>query len=313
MPKLRTLTSGASPRHHFGAEVRRAREAAGMSQAELGDLVPCDKATVSRIEVGLLVPDRHFAAVCATALSNEWFIRFWDDSQEWGTAIFPPSLSEFTAYEAEATTLWLCEHSLIPGLLQTQSYALATLERHPDTPPEQAAERAAARIARQAVLARDRPPRVWVLIDEQALYREVASAAVMADQMRHLGKVARLPHVIVQLLPKKGANVGLSGAFAVAETHEATVAYLNHQADSTTTDSPATIALVCGRFDWLRTEAYRGSESLAMIDEAERIWASSVQSTPGASPLTAIPAVTALRPPAPTGSSRSGTPPTGAA
>lgn len=39
------LTPGASPMHHFGAEVRLAREAAGMSQSELGALVPCDKAT----------------------------------------------------------------------------------------------------------------------------------------------------------------------------------------------------------------------------------------------------------------------------
>jgi hypothetical protein len=50
MPRIRTLTPGASPNHFFGSEVRRAREAAGMSQAELGALVPCDKSVVSRIE-----------------------------------------------------------------------------------------------------------------------------------------------------------------------------------------------------------------------------------------------------------------------
>ena len=58
----------------------------------------------------------------------------------------------------------------------------------------------------------------------------------------------------------------------VAETPETTVAYLEHQADATTTDSPATVALLCSRFDWLRTEAYRGSESLALIEEMAEKW-----------------------------------------
>jgi hypothetical protein len=237
--------------------------------------VPCDKSTVSRIEAGLTSPDRHFAERCAHAFRNDWFTRFWDDSQRWGAALFPESLREFAAYEAEAVTLWLYQHSVIPGLVQVEDYARPVLERHPYTTREQAAERAARRIARQSVLERDRPPTVWVLIDEQVMDREVASAQVMADQMRHLAKVARLPHVTVQLIPKKGANVGLSGAFMVAETPETTVAYLEHQADATTTDSPATVALLCSRFDWLRTEAYRGSESLTLIEEAAERWETS--------------------------------------
>jgi transcriptional regulator with XRE-family HTH domain len=261
--------------HHFGAEVRRAREAAGLTCAQLGDLVPCDKATVSRIEAGLLSPDRHFAEVCAHTFDNNWFIRFWDDSQTWGAAVFPQSVREYTAYEAQAVTLWMYEHSLIPGLFQIEAYALATLERHPGVTSEQVTERAAARVARRAVLERDRPPTVWVLIDEQALYREVAPAQVMADQMRHLAKIARLPHVTIQLIPKKGANLGLSGAFAVVETPDTAVAYLNHQADSTTTDSPATVAHLCDKFDSLRTEAFRGSESLVLIEEAAERWESS--------------------------------------
>jgi len=158
---------------------------------------------------------------------------------------------------------------------QAEPVARSVLERHPDNAPEQAAERAALRIARQSVLKRTHPPKVWVLIDEQVLDREVAPANVMADQMRHLAKVAGLPHVTVQLIPKKGANVGLSGAFTVAETPETTVAYLDHQADATTTDSPATVALLCSRFDSLRTEAYRGSESLNLLEEAAERWETS--------------------------------------
>lgn len=274
MPRGKLLTPGVSPAHHFGAEARRAREAKGMTQSELGELVPCDKATVSRTEAGLTAPDESFARACDTAFPEMqgWFLRFWKDSQTWGAALFPQSLREFAAYEAEALTLWAFEHSLIPGLLQVEAYALAVLERHPDTTPEQAAERAAARIARQAVLDRDRPPKFWVLMDESALHREVAPPKVMAEQLEHLADMARRTNVTIQLIPAKGAHVGLSGAFAVAETPDTTVAYINHAADSMTTDSPATVGLVCSRFDSLRTEAFRGSESLILIEEAAERW-----------------------------------------
>src|ERR1700758_1607049 len=56
MPGKRGLDPGASPLHFFGAEVRRDREAAGMTLAELGAMVPCDASTVSRIESGQLSP-----------------------------------------------------------------------------------------------------------------------------------------------------------------------------------------------------------------------------------------------------------------
>jgi transcriptional regulator with XRE-family HTH domain len=276
MPRGRTLTPGASPAHHFGSEVRRAREAAGMTQSELAQLVPCDTATVSRVETGVTFPpDDAFARACSATFANEWFLRFWKDSQTWGADAFPQSLREFAAYEAEAVTLWACEHSLVPGLLQVEDYALACLERHPDTLPEQAAERAAARIARQSVLERDRPPRFWVLVDESALHREVGGPKVMAAQMQRLAEMARWPNITVQLLSMKGAHVGLSGGFVVAETPEITVAYLDHQADAMTVDSPATVALLCSRFDSLRTEAYRGSESLMLIEEAADRWTGS--------------------------------------
>jgi transcriptional regulator with XRE-family HTH domain len=274
MARGKALTPGASPAHHFGSEVRHAREAKGMTQTELGELIPCDKATVSRTEAGLTAPDEAFARTCDTAFPEMqgWFWRFWKDSQTWGAAVFPQSLREFAAYEAEALTLWAFEHSLIPGLLQLEAYALAVLERHPDTTPDQAAERAGARIARQAVLDREQPPKFWVLMDESALHREVAPPKVMAEQMTHLADMARRPNVTIQLIPGKAAHVGLSGAFAVAETPETTVAYIDHAADAMTTDSPAIVATVQSRFDSLRTEAFRGSESLALIEEAAERW-----------------------------------------
>jgi hypothetical protein len=245
-----------------------------MTQTELGDQVPCDKATVSRVESGQL-PEEAFARACDSAFPEMqgWFWRFWKDSQTWG-AVFPQSLREFAAYESEAVTLWAFEHSLVPGLLQVEEYAVAVLARHPDTTSEQAVERAAARMDRQSVLDRSKPPKFWVLMDESVLYREVAPPKVMADQMGHLATMAERVNITVQLISKRGAHVGLSGAFAVAETPDTVVAYIDHAADAMTTDSPTMVGTVCSRFDSLRTEAYRGSESLILIQEAAERWTS---------------------------------------
>ena len=61
MPGKRDLDPEMSPLHFFGAEVRRAREAAGVTLADLGAMVPCDASTVSRIESGQLSPAERFA------------------------------------------------------------------------------------------------------------------------------------------------------------------------------------------------------------------------------------------------------------
>jgi hypothetical protein len=121
----------------------------------------------------------------------------------WGAA-FPPSLREFATYEARAITLWTFEHSVMPGLLQTENYARSVLERHPNVTPDQVAERVAGRLARQAVLDRDDLPLFWVLLDENVLHREIGDAKIMRDQLAHLAGMARRPNITVQVIPRIG-------------------------------------------------------------------------------------------------------------
>ena len=273
MPRVRTLTPGASPTHFFGSEVRRAREAAALPQAELGVLVPCDKSVVSRIEAGLVQADEAFARACDVAFPHldGFFARFWKDCQTWNAA-FPAAFREFAAYEAEAVSIWTFQHSLVPGLLQTEDYARAVLERHPNVTSEQVTERLTARLGRQSVLERDEPPLLWVLLDENVLHRDVGGVKIMQGQLTHLATMARRPNITVQVIPSEGAHVGLTGAFDMAETADAFVAHLDHIADGLMTDSPAIVAQASTRFDSLKADAYRRSESLALIEEAAEKW-----------------------------------------
>jgi transcriptional regulator with XRE-family HTH domain len=290
MGRSRTLTPGASPDAHFGAEVRRAREAAGMTQQELGDLASADKSTVSRIEAGFTSPDERFARTCADTFGNPWFLRFWKDSRTWDT--LAPPVREFTVYEQEAVVLWCIEHTLVPGLFQTEAYARAVIEKHVDVTPDQVPGRVRARLAKQAVLNREAPPRYWVLIDEQVLYRKVAGPEVMAAQLVRLAELARRPNITVQVLSRDSVHTGLSGAFAAAQTADNLVIYKDDFTDGTTTDIPAAVSQAITRFDILRSEAYRRSESLEIIDKAEQEW----QSRVGGRALTVVPTDSASKP-----------------
>jgi Domain of unknown function (DUF5753) len=63
---------------------------------------------------------------------------------------------------------------------------------------------------------RDDPPPAWFAVDKVALYRQVGTAQVMADQMRQLVAVAAMPSVTLQVLPAVAHAANASG-FIVAD------------------------------------------------------------------------------------------------
>jgi transcriptional regulator with XRE-family HTH domain len=279
MSRPRTLTPSASPMHFFGSEVRRAREAAGMSQAELGELVPCDKSTVSRVEASLTMPDEAFAVACDAAFpqAGGFFTRFFGAHQNWtAVSAFPPAFRDFVLDEGEATALFVFEHSTVPGLIQTEDYARAVLSHHPGVTEQQVSERLSARLARQAVLTRDGPPPpfLWAVLDEAALHREIGGAKVMHDALRHVEEMAARPNVTVQVIPATGDyHVGLQGAFTIAEVAGTAVsANVDDITDGRRTDDAATVADVALRFRWLQSLALPKSLSLDMLAKAVDRW-----------------------------------------
>jgi transcriptional regulator with XRE-family HTH domain len=276
MSNRRKLTPDASPRHHFGSEVRRAREAAGMTLADLAAMVPCDPSTVSRIEAGAIAPDAHFATVCDEAFAemNGWFSRFYQDSRDWNQPFAEP-FRTFPQYEAEATALYGYGHALIPGLLQTEDYARAVVSRLLAVTDGEVTERVAARIGRQAILTRDFPPMGWWVIEESVLTRRIGSANTMYDALMHLAAASRRPRACIQVLAADaGGHVGLQGAFSIAEQVGArTTVYLEDIADGRVTDDGGTVAAVSLRFRWLQAQAMSPDASTDVIERiAEEQW-----------------------------------------
>ena len=127
----------------------------------------------------------------------------------------------------------------------------------------------------ERVLKRDDPPSAWFVIDELSLYREVGNAEVMAAQLRRLLEVAAMPTISIQVLPAVAHPVNASG-FLMADD----AVWIEHAAGGFVYTEKEVVSGIALRFDSLRGECYRVSESLALIERLEDIWKA------GVSPLT---------------------------
>lgn len=182
---------------------------------------------------------------------------------------FPASFRSFAPHEAEATALYIFEHSMIPGLLQTEAYARAILETHPDVNEDVVNERLAGRLSRQEILERDEPPPpvVCALIDQSALNREIGGPVAMRDQLVHLVAMSRRPNITVQIIPNTGAHPGLLGAFTVADLGGSPgIVNLEDIADGRVTEDAATVSMVALRFHTLRGDALSKGASRDLIE-----------------------------------------------
>jgi transcriptional regulator with XRE-family HTH domain len=258
----------------FADELRAQREQADLSRDDLAARLNYSASLISMIESGHRSPSRDFAARCDEAFAAPG--TFGRLERRLRDVPFSSGFRPFHPYEAEAAALRLFEHSLIPGLLQTEDYARAVLETHPNTPADVVEERVAARIARQQILDRDEPPPplLWVLLDEQVLNRDIGGVKVMHDQLTHLAAMARWPNITVQVIPGTGAHPGLLGAFAIAElTGLPAIVYLETAHDGQTLEDPDVGTRMSVRFDALRTEALTGRASLSLIEKVtEERW-----------------------------------------
>lgn len=164
---MKGLDPGVSPRHHLGAEVRRAREEAGISQAELAKITGHDRTYVTKAETGDLDPSEAFAAGCDRAFPGRrgWFSRFWRDSHRWDHT-YPAWFHDWVEkFEPLAVMLREWQPSLVPGLLQTADYARAIFASWRRDAGDSVEVNVAARIDRQRILNGEGPPDLRVLLD----------------------------------------------------------------------------------------------------------------------------------------------------
>ncbi|MEU4829595.1 helix-turn-helix transcriptional regulator [Streptosporangium sp. NPDC023615] len=264
-----------TPRARFAAEMRRLREAAQLSQTSVAARLGCTRAQVSRLEGGSRTPSKYDAEQLDRLFGSGGSTHFADLRKH--IIARPGGPAWFIGWAEEIEPVALVIRSwdplLIPGLLQTESYARHIFAKEPRMTPEEAEGRVQARVRRQWILDKDDPPMLLVLIDAGVLRRRVGGAEVMREQLDHLLKMADRPTISVQIVDPE-CLPGLAGAFMIAELPIG-------QADTIHADSPAqghvttdydTVSSIRNRYEAIRLWTYPEHASLKMIEEARQGW-----------------------------------------
>jgi hypothetical protein len=260
---------------YFGKQLRKERLKTGWSVTELARRMGMDDAHLGRIERGLRPPTELIAVKADEVFPGRdgWFADYYQESRSW----VPAAFKAWQEYEDKAARLSVWSPGIIHGLAQTPAYARAILSVS-GASDEVITARLAARMERQKrVLHRDDQPATWFIVDHLSLYREVGTAEIMVEQMSHLAELAGLPSVTMTVMPAVAHPANESG-FIIADG----AVYAEHVAGGGVYDQDQTVSAQVARFDSLRAESFRASESVRLIREVGEQW------TRGGSPLTAV-------------------------
>ncbi|TDU78446.1 helix-turn-helix transcriptional regulator [Streptomyces sp. KS 21] len=281
MVNIRDLDPSASPLDYYGAELRRLREAARLKQGQLGDIVFCTASLIGQIETARKVPTRDFSERVDAALGTGGVF-----SRLVGLVLRSQLPHWFQAYaemEAKAAYISTYQAQLVYGLLQTEEYARAVLSAGWSDKLDEAV---AARLDRQRILSRTRPPLVWVVLDEAVLHRPFGGREVMRNQLDHLLGFRDRRELRIQVLPfSAGQHPATVGSFNVLRFEDdPDIVYAESYGLANVTANPDTVRDCAHRYDHLQAAALSVEDSAALIARVreERY---GDQSGPGSSPV----------------------------
>lgn len=202
-------------RVQVAATLRRMREQAQVTREQAAAVLACTASKIGDLETGRSAPK----PAELTSLLDHYGVT--DDDRDdlvefarasrsrrprspYTAAAIPTTHRRAVDLETQAVSSTFYSGELIPGILQVQPYAEATLRWGTAHSPDEVKRRLELRMARRAELTRtDRPPlRYWCILGEAALRSGLGGTAVMYEQMEHLVAVnLTLENVVVQILP----------------------------------------------------------------------------------------------------------------
>ena len=227
-----------------GHQLRRLREAAGVTPDQAAEEMRASRAKISRMEngrVGFKARDIADLLTLYGVTAEQTRAQLLElarraNTPGWWAAhsdILPGWFEAYLGLEAAASVIRTFELQFVHGLFQTEDYARAvTMLGHQAAPAWQIDSRVSLRIKRQDLLTAADPPRVWSVMDETALRRPVGGRQVMRAQLHRLLEVAALPPVSLQVVPfGHGGHAAAGGFFTIlrfAEPALPDVVYVEH-------------------------------------------------------------------------------------
>ncbi|MGI8333666.1 helix-turn-helix domain-containing protein [Actinomadura scrupuli] len=250
--------------HFLAVQLRFEREKQGLSLTQWGKIINAARSTVSNVEAGRLKIDEQ-QAISIDRKSDTgrlfelllWYAQI---------AHNPDWFRQYSQYEATATAIKIYHGQAIPGPLQTDDYTRALLQARRFRDVETALTERVAR--KRAILDREDPPFLWVLMDEHVLAWPVGGPEVMKAQLQHLRAMADLPHVSVRIIPtSSGAHLGIDGPFQVISMENRDVAYSGAQNGGRLIEGTGEVKELAVKFDHIGAKAASEDVSRALIEQ----------------------------------------------
>jgi transcriptional regulator with XRE-family HTH domain len=179
----------------------------------------------------------------------------------------------FIGLEQDATAITCFSMYFLPAFVQTADYARAIIKGIvPGIDPDVLDQRVAARLRRQELLYRSKPPlRYRALLDEAVLHRQVGGAAVMKAQIERVIELAEENRITVQVLPfAVGAYATSDSNFDYLEFGDSALpdlVYVEGLGRESYFDRPAELNRYRASLERLRDTALSPSESIKKIQQ----------------------------------------------
>ena len=222
--------------------------------ADTARMLECYGITGARREV--------LMTLCGEARRRGWWHQY--------SGAIPSWFEVYVGIEGEVSEIRSYQPEAIDGRLQTEGYIRALMLADVDVPSgEELERRITVRMKRQEQLTDEDAPKMWFVLNEGALRRQVGGRATMHEQLEHLAEVSRSNKVVLQVLAyAAGAHPAMDGAFEILRFPDAAdpdVVYMQYRRGSIYLEDPADVAAYAELFDHLRARALGPDESRALI------------------------------------------------
>ncbi|WP_328872051.1 helix-turn-helix domain-containing protein [Streptomyces sp. NBC_00287] len=284
------MASNVNPtvrRRRLGQELRRLRELKGMTAEEVAERLLVSQSKISRLENGRRsISQRDVRDLCGVYEVED--VRIVDSlmqmakdsrQQGWWHSFGDIPYSVYIGLETDAASLRVYDPQVVPGLLQTRTYAEALIAGAlPETAAAEVEKRVQVRLRRQErIIAPDNPLRLWSVLDEAALRRVVGNRSLMREQLEYLVEQSQLPHVTVQVIPfDMGAHPGLNGQYAILEFPDAadsSVVYIEGVTSDLYLEKANDVQKYAVMYEHLRAQALNVDQSRQFIADIAKEYA----------------------------------------
>ncbi|MFE1406026.1 helix-turn-helix transcriptional regulator [Streptomyces sp. NPDC058770] len=256
----------------YGSELRFKREQAGLTLERLLDGSYYGITYLSEIERGYRRMPIDLAQHVDRVLGTDGFFeRRCEDVRKAKSKGHAAYFFQVAEAELRARIINQWSSTLIPGLIQTRSYAHAVISSaYPLDTPEEVKAKIDARMRRARLFDDPKKPEYWVVLHETLVHHPIIPPEEMAEQLDHIAALVRRSRIVTQILPWNGPTRPFAELplLLMDFDDEPPLLYTEGPYHGQTIDDPSLVMKYRKAYDRLRAAALPPEVSLELIEKA---------------------------------------------